>query len=80
MAGTVIARDRTRPSGYDGFVERPDHAIDISQDRLGHELSRLRTARPDAPLSELIEELAGALGRPADGLDPRPWLGLRALD
>lgn len=61
-------------------MDRPDHIRDISQARIGSELSRLRAQRPDAPLSELIEELAGALGRPEAGLDPRPFLGLRALD
>jgi hypothetical protein len=61
-------------------VDRPDRGHDISQERIGAEISRLRAVRPDAPLSELIEELAGALGCPEDGLDPRPVLGLRALD
>jgi hypothetical protein len=61
-------------------VDRSDHPRDISQVRIRAEVSRLRAARPDAPLSELIEELASALGRPEEGLDPRPFLGLRALD
>jgi hypothetical protein len=61
-------------------VDRPDRTFDISQARLGAELARLRSERPDVPLSTLIEELAGALGRPEAGLDPRPFLGLHALD